>query len=204
MPHSIIDSHVANVPLAVIDFETTGLYPGEDRVVEVAIVRMDPGDQPRVVVDTLVNPDRPMAATQIHGITDDKVADAPMFNDVAPQILEALSGCVVAAYNVYFDIKFLEYELSQVVSLDLPPHLCLMYMRPLLGLGCKCPLMDACNDHGIKLNNAHAASADAMAAAELWPLYMNAMNNLGITTYRDIQNAKKHKFLSSLSNPTID
>src|SRR5262245_14174544 len=60
---------IADTPVAVLDFETTGLRPGPDRVVEVAVVRIDPGQPPRVVLDTLVNPGRPMACTEIHGIS---------------------------------------------------------------------------------------------------------------------------------------
>lgn len=67
MTTGISSLRIADTPVAVIDFETTGLTPGYDRVVEVSIVRIDPGSKPRVVFDTLVNPARPMAATEIHG-----------------------------------------------------------------------------------------------------------------------------------------
>lgn len=75
-----------------------------------------------VVLDTLVNPGRPVAATEIHGITDVDVADAPSFADVAPALLDAMKGSVFASYNVYFDAKFLQDELSRVGIRRFPPH----------------------------------------------------------------------------------
>ncbi len=107
---------ITDTPLAVIDFETTGLSAGVDRVVEVSIVRIEPRQAPRLVLDTLVNPNRRVAATEIHGITDNDVKDAPRFEDIAGDVARALSDCVVGAYNVYFDIGFLDYEL-RVMSL---------------------------------------------------------------------------------------
>ena len=55
----IHDLPVAQTPIAVFDFETTGLNPGYDRVVEVSVIRIDPGRPPRLVLDTLVNPRSP-------------------------------------------------------------------------------------------------------------------------------------------------
>ncbi len=57
---------ISETPIAILDFETTGLVAGVDRVVEVSVAHVDPGKEPRVVLDTLVNPMRPMAATEIH------------------------------------------------------------------------------------------------------------------------------------------
>jgi DNA polymerase-3 subunit epsilon len=108
----ILGRRVRETPIAVIDFETTGMRPGVDRVVEAAVVRIDPGQAPRLVFDSLINPGRPMDCTQIHGITDAHVSGAPTFDDVAGDFLTAIEGCVVAAYNVAFDSKFLHFELA--------------------------------------------------------------------------------------------
>ncbi|MEK6531001.1 MAG: 3'-5' exonuclease [Deltaproteobacteria bacterium] len=94
----IATKKIAEMPVAVIDFETTGLTAGYDRIVEVAVARIDPGERPRLIFDTLVNPLRPMAATEIHGITDKDVADAPRFKDIAGELLAAIKDCVLAAY----------------------------------------------------------------------------------------------------------
>jgi DNA polymerase-3 subunit epsilon len=190
-------------PIAVIDFETTGLTPGFDRVIEVSVVRRDPGEQPRLAFDTLVNPMRPVAATEIHGITDDDVADAPCFKDIAGDFVAAVTDCVVAAYNVYFDIKFLAFELSQVAVDHIPPHLCLMYLRPMLGIGSRCRLEEACRAHDIDLTAAHIAAEDAQASAKLLECYLVELHNRDISTFSDLAALKKYKFVESFNNDPL-
>ena len=188
---------IHDTPLAIIDFETTGLTAGHDRVVEVAVVRIDSGTSPRLVFDTLVNPMRPMGATDIHGITDADVARAPTFEDIAGGLVAATAGCVVAAYNVYFDIRFLGFEMANIGVRHLPPHFCLMHLRPMLGLGRRCSLKEACNTHGVPHSDAHTAAADAVASGGLFLKYLPAMTAMGIKTYGDLANLKRHKFLKS-------
>jgi DNA polymerase III epsilon subunit-like protein len=196
----ITDRAVADTPVAVIDFETTGLTPGGDRVVEVSIVRVEPGEEPRLVLDTLVNPMRRMAATEIHGISDDDVVDAPRFFDIAGELVAALNDCVVAAYNVYFDLKFLNFELQNASVYHEPPHFCLMYMRPMLGLGSRCKLEQACRLHGIEYDNAHVAASDALASAKLLGHYLEEAASRDVHTYGDLANLKRYKFVDSFAN----
>lgn len=197
----ILDSPVNETPFAVLDLETTGLIPGLDRIVEVSVVRMEPGAGPTHVLDTLVNPRRPVAATEIHGITDSDVADAPTFDEIAGDIVRAVSGCVLAAYNVYFDIKFLAHELAEADVLDVPPHLCVMYLRPLLGLGKRCRLPQACAHFGVSYSGQHEASADAVAAAHLLLRYLKEMREQGIGTFGDLERSGQYKFMQSFTNP---
>jgi DNA polymerase-3 subunit epsilon len=188
---------VPETPFAVVDFETTGLRAGADRVVELSVVRLNPGEQPRLVLDTLVNPRRPMAATEIHGITDGDVADAPTFRDIAGDLVRALSGCVVASYNVYFDVPFLTYELAQAGVDTEAPHLCVMYLRPMLDMGQRCCLVDACRQHGVEQEPAHMTSADALAAAQLMLCCLAQMKARGIRTFGELASLKSYKFLDS-------
>lgn len=190
---------ILDTPLAIIDFETTGLNPGQDRVVEVAVVRIDPGQRPRLVLDTLIHPDRRVGATDIHGITDDDVASAPKFRQVAGDLLEATRGCVIAAYNVYFDIKFLNFELENLGVVHAPPHVCLMYMRPLLGLGERCKLDVACNEHRIDFKPQHTSAGDAVAAARLYEVYSNEIERQGLRTFEQLAKLRSYKFFSSFS-----
>ncbi len=201
---AIIDSPLQTVPVAVLDIETTGLYPDTDRVVELSVVRVDPGEPAELVLNTLINPERRVAATEIHGITDDDVADAPRFGDVAGDLVRALAGCMLAAYNVYFDVRFLEDEFARVGFRQIPPHLCLMYLRPMLGLGKKCCLSDACRAHGIKHEEAHTAAFDALASAGLWHLYQQAMAEQGLQTFRDLTKLRAYKFVESFVRPPLD
>jgi DNA polymerase-3 subunit epsilon len=196
-PDGLLSSPIADVPVAVLDFETTGMWAGVDRVVEVAVVRVEPGRPPELVLDTLVHPGRRVGCTYVHGITDRDVADAPRFEQVAGRLLRAVAGCVVAAYNVAFDLRFLEAELGQAGVRHAFPHLCLMYLRPMLGLGKQCRLSAACRAHGIPLTQAHAAAPDAHAAARLWTIYRDEIAGRNIRTFADLAAVKRYKFTGS-------
>ena len=202
-PSGIYHRAIAETPIAVVDTETTGLYPGGDRIIEIAVVRATPGEEPTVVLDTLVNPERPVSATEIHGITDQDVADAPTFRDIAGQVVEALRGSVFASYNVYFDSKFVREELRRAGVRTFPPHLCLMYMRPMLGMGRKCSLRDACADSGVNHSSAHHAAADALAAVALWRQYLAKCGKDGVRTFKELAGLKSYKFTSSFDDSML-
>ena len=200
----ILNEPVHRTPIAVLDFETTGLNAGADRVIELSVVRIEPGGEPQVVLDTLICPNRPVAATDIHGITDDDVADAPTFTDIADDVLRAISGCVIGAYNVYFDIRFLRYELH-AAGLDLhSPYVCLMYMRPLLELGGRCSLDDACRELGVQHSATHQAASDALAAARLWPVYLDQMRRLDVRSFGDLAERRSYKFFESFGDLPLE
>ena len=102
-------------PFVCIDTETTGLRPERDRLIEVGLVRIQDG----VEVDrfqTLLQPDvsLPEIITEITGITDDDLADAPHFEDVAEEIASFLDGALFVAHNAEFDYGFLKYEFARV------------------------------------------------------------------------------------------
>src|SRR5690606_24132967 len=100
-----------DTPISVIDFETTGLAVSSGaRVVEVAVVRVEPGAAPSLVLDTLIDPEGPVLCTSIHGITNDDVLGAPRFTDLLGELVLALEGTIVGAFNASFDMSFLAAE----------------------------------------------------------------------------------------------
>jgi DNA polymerase III epsilon subunit-like protein len=201
---ALAERNITDTPIAIVDLETTGLSPGADRAVEVSVVRIDPGGKPQLVFDTLLNPLRPVSATEIHGISDRDVLKAPTFQEIAGDFVRAISGCAVAAYNVYFDIRFIEYELRQAGITKVPPHFCLMYMRPMLGLGPRCSLEDACRAHGIEHTLAHTAGQDALVSAGLMERYLEQMASMGVTSFGDLGRLKQYKFVKSFAAPPLD
>lgn len=99
-------------PLAFIDLETTGVNLGTDRIIEIAIVKILV-DGTRSVKRKLINPGMPIpaASSEVHGITDDMVKDAPLFKQVAQELKQMLDGCDLAGYNSNrFDIPLLMEE----------------------------------------------------------------------------------------------
>lgn len=103
-----------DAPLAIVDLETTGAHSSWDRVTEIAVVEVDGG---RITSEwsTLVNPGTsiPPAIQALTGITNDMVADAPAFGDLAASLYERLEGRVFVAHNARFDYGFLRHEFER-------------------------------------------------------------------------------------------
>ena len=156
------------------------------------------------MLDTMVNPGRPIAATEVHLIKDDDVRDAPTFEAIAGDVARAVADCVVAAYNVYFDMPFLRYELSRSGVSARLPHACVMWLRPLLGLGARCCLNDACRLHGIAAGEAHAAADDAIAAARLLTYCLGVAREAGFATFDDLAGRAAYAFLDSFDDAPLD
>lgn len=104
--------------LAVFDLETTGIDVERDKIVQIAIIRVEP-DGPRRTFESLVNPERPIPpeATRVHGIKDSDVRDAPTFAQIRREVEEMMAGADLAGYNsVRFDLPLLTQELNRAGS----------------------------------------------------------------------------------------
>ncbi len=151
--------------LGIIDVETTGLNPYlYDRVVEVAALLMRPDGEVIREFVSLVNPERDIGPSRIHGISTREILAAPRFSEVAGAVVEALNGCVVVAgHNVRFDQSFLAAEFRRL-GYPFPdgPTLCTMHLAGGGNLSC------VCADYGIAVEGqAHSACHDARATAQL-------------------------------------
>ena len=109
-------------PLVFFDLETTGIDVAYDRVVEISYLKIYPnGDEESRTIK--VNPGMPIPpkSTQIHGITDEDVKDAPQFQEIAKTIAKTFEGCDFAGYNSNkFDIPLLAEEFLRAgVDIDL-------------------------------------------------------------------------------------
>ena len=87
-------------PIVFLDLETTGLNLVTDRVVEIAMLKIQP-DGSRIMKRKLVNPEMPIPAevAEIHGITNKMVKDAPKFREIANEIRQFLDGADLGGYN---------------------------------------------------------------------------------------------------------
>ncbi len=171
-------------PLAFIDLETTGVNLGTDRIVEIAIVKILT-DGTRSVKRKLINPGIPIpkASSDIHGITDEMVKDAPLFKQVAQELKQMLDGCDFAGYNSNrFDIPLLMEEfLRAQVDFD-------MKNRKLLDVQNIFHKMEPrtlgaayrfyCNK---TLDGAHSAEVDASATHEILEAQLEKYADLGNT-----------------------
>ena len=107
-------------PICFFDLETTGVDIVSDRIVEIAILKIFP-DSKKLSKSWLVNPiiNIPDEASQIHGITNDKVSESPTFKEISNEIFEFIKNCDLAGFNSdRFDIPLLAEEFLRV-NIDL-------------------------------------------------------------------------------------
>jgi DNA polymerase-3 subunit epsilon len=164
-----------DLPIALLDVETTGRDSGSDRIVEIGIVYGRAGE----VFNRrswLVNPGQPISeeVRAVHGISDEMVADKPRFSEIAAEVAEALAGVVPAAYNAGFDRGFIlaEFERAGLGREQLPPSLSpsvewidpLVWARELHEAEKSKSLGEVSARLGIALETAHRATDDAEAA----------------------------------------
>jgi DNA polymerase III epsilon subunit-like protein len=115
-----------DAPFAVIDIATTGFSPdGGDRIVEVAIARVDARGAIRDEYATLIDPGRDVGPVFVHGISNSEVRGAPAFADIAGEILDLMDGAVVVMHDGALVERFLAAEFARAgVQLPLTPALC--------------------------------------------------------------------------------
>jgi DNA polymerase-3 subunit epsilon len=109
-------------PLIFFDLETTGVSISGDRIVELSYLKIFPnGEEESKTIR--INPQMPIPekSTQVHGITDEDVKDAPVFEEIAKTLAKLMEGCDLAGYNSNkFDIPLLAEEfLRSGIDIDL-------------------------------------------------------------------------------------
>jgi DNA polymerase-3 subunit epsilon len=169
-------------PLAIVDLETTGVNLGTDRIIEIAIVKLMP-DGKKLVKQKLINPEMPIpkSSSDIHGITDEKVRDAPNFRQVANELKQFLDNCDLGGYNSNrFDIPLLveeflrigmDFEMKGRKLIDVQRVFHLMEQRTL-----SAAYRFYCNK---TLDGAHGAEIDAAATLEVLEAQLEKYPQLG-------------------------
>ena len=155
---------------AVFDIETTGLFPGRnDRIIEIGIVRLDEEFDVVEEWETLINPDRDIGETDVHGLTAGDLRDAPTFSELIADIWHRFEGTIPVAHNFNFDRKFIISEFAHA-GVDLPEFdgLCTMRLSDKFGIGGGCrKLVDICRYLALPTGDAHSAGHDAKMASEI-------------------------------------
>ncbi len=152
--------------VVAIDLETTGISPLVDKIIEIAAVKVSADGVE--VFETLINPkiEIPPFTTDIHGITDAMVKDAPLICEVLPKFAQFIGDLPLVAHNAKFDLGFLVFDYHQQ-KLPLPKsHVvcsCLAARRALRQVE-NHKLSTLCHALKIPLVNHHRASDDAWAS----------------------------------------
>ncbi len=155
----------------VVDVETTGLDSNLDRVIEIAVVHVDPNGTITDTWTSLINPGQDTGAQHVHGISNSMVEDAPRFEEIAAYLYDKLAALPLVAHNAKFDAAFITEELRRAglhtFSDDFPRLDTIELAKLSLNLP-NYKLETCCKHLDISLEHAHCALDDTIACAELF------------------------------------
>jgi len=176
-----------NRPLAIFDLESTGVNLAKDRIVEIYILKVHP-DGKTEEFDTLVNPRIPIPqqVIDIHGITNEDVAEAPSFLKIAFELETFLKDCDLAGYNSNrFDVPLLLEEFYRVgITFDMKERKFVdvfKIFQKMEGRDLASAVKFYCNK---EMENAHDAKSDVIATYDVLKAQLdrykdNIMNDVG-------------------------
>ncbi|CEG27628.1 ATP-dependent DNA helicase DinG [Bacillus sp. B-jedd] len=166
----------------VVDLETTGNSPKKgDRIIQIAAVVIEGGK----ISDTytsLLNPLQPIPPfiSELTGLSDDDVSEAPLFSEIAPKISSLLKDAYFVAHNVLFDLGFLQEELILCGEESFAgPVLDTVEMARFLKPSADSyKLADLAAGEGLSHDRPHQADSDATVTAELFLLFLDKLKKL--------------------------
>lgn len=157
---------------AILDTETTGLS-ADARIVEAAVIHLDPDAMPRVAFEQRFDPEVPIdpGASAVTGIDAEAVKGCPTWATAGQGVIDACKGRVVLAYNAPFDYARIKFEADRT-GMTAPSW---PWVDPLVVIKARdkyasAKLTEVCEARGIVVEGAHGAACDAMATALLWML----------------------------------
>jgi DNA polymerase III subunit epsilon len=182
---------------AIIDIETTGTSYYKDKITEIAIFVHD-GEKVIDEYTTLINPERsiPYNITQLTGINNEMVFDAPKFYEVAKNIVEITENKTFVAHNVTFDYNFVKQEFKNLGFEFKRQKLCTVQLSRRLMPGKRSySLGKLCNELGISINGRHRAAGDALATVKLFEMLFDINRKGGNRNLSTINFEGTNRFL---------
>ena len=182
---------LARISFVVVDVETTGWQPEEAEITEIGAVRFGSG-QPAAEFSALVNPGAPIPEniTELTGITDAMVRQAPPISAVMPGFLAFARGSVVVAHNAPFDIGFLTAACGgcRLSWPAFPVVDTAALARTVLGETevPDCKLATLAGYFQARTRPCHRALPDAMATAEVLQALLDRLASAGVQTLAEI------------------
>jgi DNA polymerase-3 subunit alpha (Gram-positive type) len=181
----------------VFDLETTGAKAPPCRITEIGAYRVRSGEVMESF-HTLVDPEMPIPwfITNLTGITDQMVAGAPKFADIAHEFLGFIGDSILVAHNSGFDMRFLNFEIGRVFGSYrvANPCLCTVQLsRKLLPDILNHKLKTVAEHYSIDLTNHHRASADAFATAHIFVNLLAKLSDRGVNDLAGVRRMGSRK-----------
>ncbi|HAK47389.1 MAG TPA: DNA polymerase III subunit epsilon [Spirochaeta sp.] len=191
----MLNKPLSSLSFTAFDFETTGLYPDKDRIIEIGAVKFDlKGDEYRF--SGLINPgvSIPSGASAVNNIYDKDVADKPPIEEIMPAFINFVDDSVLIAHNIGFDASFL-MQTNERLGLKTPDLICLdtillakQYFKGLYSYS----LENISKAIGINIENAHRAEDDAEACMKL---FLKCLKKIPDYSYLELKGLLKHSGL---------
>jgi DNA polymerase III epsilon subunit family exonuclease len=185
---------ISETDYVVFDVETTGPKTPPCRIIELGAYRVSRG---RIVGEfqTLLNPEMkiPPFIVGLTGISDEMVARAPRFSEVAPEWLRFADSAVLVAHNAQFDVRFINHELSLVFPgrRMVNPHLCTVSLARRVLPDLNSHRLHTLAEHfAVTIDKRHRAGDDARATAEVFILLLEVLHQHGV---RDLAQARSFR-----------
>ena len=163
---------------AILDIETTGGSPKTEKITEIAIYFHD-GEKVVSEWSSLINPEKniPYFITGLTGITNEMVADAPKFYEVARELVERTENYTIVGHNVNFDYSFIKSEFKRLGFAYDRKTLCTVKLSRKTFPGHKSySLGKICKELGINIMDRHRAAGDALATVKLFEMIRDNQN----------------------------
>ncbi len=191
---------------AIIDIETTGGSARFEKITEIAIYLHD-GKQITGEFVSLVNPERniPYFITNLTGITNEMVEDAPRFFEIAKNVVELTEGRTFVAHNARFDYSFIRQEFKSL-GFNYKRNILdtVALSRKLLPGHRSYSLGNICEDLRISINGRHRAAGDALATVKLFEIIITKDRELNGGNGGLLKNTRVSKLNPRLDTEKID
>ncbi|MGD8573277.1 MAG: 3'-5' exonuclease [Gammaproteobacteria bacterium] len=179
-PRQVMKTPVNETRFVIIDTETTGFQAyADDEIVSIAMLELTGLHTMGQEYQTFINPQRsiPESSTEIHGITDDDVNDAPALNEALPDIIQFIGDAVIIGHHINFDLRFLNRRLQKLIGCSLPnPWIDTMLLfLELTGKMGHYSLENVAQAAGVEIKNRHTAYGDAMATLQIFQVMAQQM-----------------------------
>ncbi|MEW6447330.1 MAG: exonuclease domain-containing protein [Bacillota bacterium] len=194
------DVLLADQVYTAFDLETTGLYPfAGDRIISLGAAMLEAG-RISASYEQFVNPGRPLSRfiTELTGINDSDVAEAPAVEEVLPAFIAFLTKGIPVGFNVDFDLSFLNLVLRFAAGVKINRSAAidvLAVVRALNPTWQHCLLDDAAAFYGVPVDGRHSARGDAVIHARLFWRLVPVLAGRGIYTLKDLRGYLQYRGL---------
>jgi DNA polymerase-3 subunit epsilon len=164
---------------AIIDFETAALFSdGRERIVEVAVVHTDRRGRVTGLWETLVSPGKDVTSGQLGGLDPAEVAQAPTFEQLAPDLIGLLSGRIIVAHHARYSTGVLLTELQHISDELHLPALCTQQLaEESMQARDDERAADRCEHFSVGVESTHHAVVDAIATARLLAIHLESADS---------------------------